>query len=406
MHALGHGLTDVGRTREQNEDAFLVDDALGLYVVCDGMGGHLAGEVASATAIEALAAAIGARADELQTYRRGEADDDVAVELVRDAVVEASERVFELACEDSERSGMGCTLTMLLVLGDKAISAHVGDSRLYLWRGGKASQLTNDHTMANELHLAGLIRADEVAEHPFAHVLTRAVGTQPHVNVDVLCLDVAPGDRFLICSDGLADHLEDDSLIEDVLGGDALSGVPESLVTFANDAGGHDNVTVVAVAIHPDDPEVEIVDEISSEVFGKFAALESLFLFEGLSLPVLTRVLQGCEIEDHFDGEVILEAGASCSQLHVVLDGKLAARSDDGERLLLPGGHAGATTLLAPRPSRCTLVVVDVARVLVLRKEEFWELVEERPQLGVTLLARLGSRLSLDLADETERDPV
>src|SRR5205823_13230317 len=114
--------------------------------------------------------------------------------------------VHDLANQDDERAGMGCTLTLLLVLGNKAAMAHVGDSRLYLLRSGKLSQLTTDHTMANELCLAGLITAAEVRDHQYAHVLTRAIGTQPSVVPDLLMMDVAPGDRFLLCSDGLADH--------------------------------------------------------------------------------------------------------------------------------------------------------------------------------------------------------
>lgn len=407
MHARGYGQTDVGRMREQNEDAYLVDDALGLYVVCDGMGGHLAGEVASATAIESLRAQIGEARSAFETISCGEGTMDDLRERVRAVVERASEAIFDLASEDEERSGMGCTLTMLLVLGDKAICAHVGDSRLYLSRHGKLSQLTTDHTMANELFLAGLIREDEVAEHPFAHVLTRAVGPQPTVHADVLCLDIAPGDRFLLCSDGLADHLVDDGLLDDALEARDLARVPADLVQFANDSGGHDNVTVVTIGIHPDEPEIEIVDEMSSEVVGKFAALESMFLFEDLGMAVLTKILESCEIDDYFDGQTVVEAGQPCAALRVLLDGKLAVRGGEGGvSELLPGGHAGATTLLAPRPARASLVAVDVARVLLLRKDAFWELVKERPQLGVTLLGRLGACLSVDLTSDGERDPV
>ncbi|MBM4375613.1 MAG: protein phosphatase 2C domain-containing protein [Deltaproteobacteria bacterium] len=406
MHARGHGQTDVGRTREQNEDAFLVDDELGLYVVCDGMGGHLAGEVASATAIEVLRTEIRRVSEEIARFGRGEASQDDLRELVRDLVETASTAIYDLASEDDERAGMGCTLTLLLVIGDKAVCAHVGDSRLYLSRHGKVSQLTNDHTMSNELYLAGLIRADEVADHPFAHVLTRAVGTQPDVHADVLCLDVAPGDRFLLCSDGLADYLEDDGLLDDALETRDLAGIPRDLVAFANASGGHDNVTVVAVGIHPDDPEIEIVDEMSSELVGKFEALEALFLFEGLGMAVLTRILESCEIDDYFDDEVVLEGGKPCAELLVLLDGKLEARAGEGSRELLAGAHAGATTLLAPRVARASLVTVDVARVLRLKKDAFWELVKERPQLGVTLLDRLGSRLSLDLSSEGGEDVI
>jgi protein phosphatase len=346
------------------------------------------------------------RFEEFARFGQGATSEDELRDLVRELVETASTAIYDLASEDDDRSGMGCTLTLLLVLGDKAVCAHVGDSRRYLSRHGKVSQLTNDHTMSNELFLAGLIRADEVADHPFAHVLTRAVGTQPSMHADVLCLDVAPGDRFLLCSDGLADLLFDDGLLDDALETRDLGRVPRDLVTFANASGGHDNVTVVAVGIHPDDPEIEIVDEMSSEVVGKFEALESLFLFEGLGMAVLTRILESCEFDDYFDDEVVLEEGKPCVELLVLLDGRLEARSGNRSRELRTGAHAGATTLLAPRVARASLVTVDVARVLRLKKDAFWELVKERPQLGVTLLDRLGTRLSLDLAPDGGEDVI
>lgn len=392
--------------REQNEDAFLVDDELGLYVVCDGMGGHLAGEVASQAATQAVIEFVRKNESMLDRYIEGGATSDDMRTFAREAVEAANSTVFEMGNDDPDRSGMGCTLTMLLLLGDKAVSAHVGDSRLYLARGGKASQLTNDHTMASELHLAGLIRAEEVADHPFAHVLTRAVGTQPSVYVDVLWLDVAPGDRFLLCSDGLADHLSDDGLLDDVLETSDGSSIPEILVEFANDSGGHDNVTVLMVEVRPDEPEITIVDEMSSEVFGKFVALEAHFLFQGLSVAVLTRILQCCLIEDHYDGARVIGEGDPCAALYVLLDGKLLLTSEAGSRQISPGGHAGATTLLAPRPARASLIADDFARVLIFPKDDFWELVKERPQLGVTLLDRLGERLTLDLSPDGERDIV
>ncbi len=406
MRAFGHGQTDVGRTRAQNEDAFLVDDALGLYIVCDGMGGHLAGEVASTTTVSVLAEELHLHEDVIAAFKRGDADSNAVMDLVRDAVDTACLKVFELASENPDQAGMGCTMTLLLLLGDKAVSAHVGDSRLYLWRNGRTSQLTNDHTMANELFLAGLISAAEVPTHPFAHVLTRAVGPQLSVNTDVLFLDVLVGDRFLLCSDGLADHLDGESLLEDVLESERIDCIPDDLVSFANTSGGHDNVTVVVVGVSSDGAPFDIADDLSSEVIGKFDALESSFLFEGLGVGVLSRILQSCELEDYVDGATLIEAGAPCAQLYLLIDGRLAFRTEAETGELLPGAHGGSTTLLAPRAARATVVAVGVAHVLVLKKDAFWELVKERPLLGIRLLDRLGERLAADLAPFGVRDPI
>ncbi len=400
MHPVGFGQTDVGRTREQNEDSLFADDGLGLYVVCDGMGGHAAGEVASATAIATISGELRGHPETFARVRRGESVSE-AVGAVRDAVMKACDKVWQLANADERKTGMGCTLTLLLVLGGRAVMAHVGDSRLYLLRGGKMSQLTTDHTMANELALAGLISAEEVKDHQYAHVLTRAIGTQPTVNADVLMMDVVPGDRFLLCSDGLADHIEDEGWLGERLAEEAAT-VPDTLIEFANTNGGHDNVTVIAVTIEPDDPEIEIVDEMSTEVQGKFEALQAVFMFEGLSLAMLTRVLQSCEVGHYDAGAVVVKKGDSCGELRVVLEGKLALARDSGERELGPGEHVGATTLLAPRAARATLAAKAATRVLVLRREPFWSLIKSRPWLGVGLLERLNRRLAEDLAGESD----
>ncbi len=405
MHPVGFGQTDVGRTREQNEDCMFADDGLGLYVVCDGMGGHAAGEVASASAIETVAEELKSQIDTLTRCRRGQGPSEAVIGVVRDAVQKACVKVWQLAAADEARTGMGCTLTLLLVLGNKAFIAHVGDSRLYLLRAEKLSQLTTDHTMANELAQAGLISAEEVKDHQYAHVLTRAIGTQPHVTADVLMMDVVPGDRFLLCSDGLADHIDDEDWIGERLAEETAI-VPQSLIDFANSNGGHDNVTVIAVAVEPDDPEIEIIDEMSSEVQGKFEALQAVFMFEGLSLALLTRVLQSCDIDSYNPGDVVVSKGESCGELRIVLEGKLSLLEGkgDGERELGPGQHVGATTLLAPRAARATLAAKSACRLLTLRREPFWSLIKSRPWLGVGLLERLNRRLAEDIDDTSEGD--
>ncbi len=404
MHPVGFGHSDVGRQREGNEDCMHVDDATGLYVVADGMGGHAAGEVASQAAIETLVAELTDRRELLARYRRGEASGEALLAVVRDAVQKACMHVHELANADEDRAGMGCTLTSLLVLGSKAAMAHVGDSRLYLLRAGKLSQLTTDHTMANELCLAGLIAPEEVRDHQYAHVLTRAIGTQASVVPDLLMLDIVPGDRFLLCSDGLADHIEHEAELGAAITDHALAEIPGALVDFANDNGGHDNVTVIAIEVEPDDPEIQIVDDMSNEVHSKFEALQAVFLFDGLTVALLTRVLNACDVVEYDPGDAVIRAGEPCAQLCIVLEGKFALDGAD-RRELRPGDHVGATTLLAPRPARATLTAKEMARLLVLKRDPFWALVKSRPWLGVGLLERLGRHAGTNVPVE-QRDAL
>lgn len=242
MRARGFGATDKGRKRSGNEDSFATDDALGLYVVSDGMGGHAAGEVASKVSVETVVATITAGADGSRSV----------VELAESAVAAAALEVHRRAEEDDELAGMGATLSVVLIAGARAALAHVGDSRVYLFRDGAIRQLSTDHTMAEDLVKAGAATREAANRGPLAHVLTRSIGRDPAVAIDAMALDLSPGDRLLMCSDGLADYAGDPQVLEERLGGEAKSSV-EALIAHANDSGGKDNITVIVVDIEGDD---------------------------------------------------------------------------------------------------------------------------------------------------------
>lgn len=408
MFPVGSGASDVGRLRDQNEDSFYLDDERGLYVVADGMGGHSGGEIASAAAIATVARVIGEQRDAIAALRKKKIDPHALAAIARAAVEAACAEVFEKAAAKPLLTGMGCTLTMLLVLDNKAVMAHVGDTRLYLAREHNVSQLSTDHTMANELANAGLIERSEVADHQYASVLSRAIGTKPTVMVDTLVLDIIPGDRFLICSDGLHDYIEDESWLSPQLTGDDAETVAEELVSYANSVGGRDNITALVIDIRADEPEIEIVDEMSVDVSHQFLALESVFLFEGLSMALLARVLNHCELDVYEAGKIVIEQGEPCSQLMVVVDGRFeVSRDGEADGILGAGEHAGATTLLGPRVARASLTALERSRLLIMRRKPFWALIRARPWLGVGLLERLGRRLSRDLdrSIEEREDP-
>jgi PPM family protein phosphatase len=225
------GLSDTGRKRRQNEDAYVCEPPL--FAIADGMGGAQAGEVASrlaAAAFEEGAAAI-----------QGE-------EGVATVVRAANARIFERAVHDPAVAGMGTTATVAVV-DERAATvtiAHVGDSRAYLYRHGALEQLTTDHSLVGELIRSGRLTEDEAAVHPHRSVITRALGTDADVEVDTLTLDVVPGDLVLLCSDGLSAMVRDDDIVR-VLesAGGAPAAAAEALVSAANAAGGEDNVTVV-----------------------------------------------------------------------------------------------------------------------------------------------------------------
>ena len=226
--------SDTGRRRRRNEDNYVV--APPLFGVADGMGGAQAGEVASQLAASAL-----------------EAADPEALEGTKqlDALIqEANRRIYDRASSDPTASGMGTTMTVALVEGTTVAIGHVGDSRAYLVRGETMEQLTEDHSLVNELLKTGKLSEEEAQIHPQRSVITRAVGTDPDVDVDGFTIEAEDGDIFLICSDGLSDMVEDEQILE-VLhqNREDLDKAVKELVAAANKGGGEDNITAIAFRI-------------------------------------------------------------------------------------------------------------------------------------------------------------
>jgi serine/threonine protein phosphatase PrpC len=228
------GMTDTGRKRRRNEDSFVV--APPLFAVADGMGGANAGEIASGLAVD--------------TLREESSDESAGEPFVVSLIQEANRRVYQRQSDDAAASGMGTTMTVALVEDGVVRIGHVGDSRAYLYRDGELRQLTEDHSLVGELVRSGKISAQEAETHPQRSVITRALGTDPDVDVDTLTIDAQPGDVFLLCSDGLYSMVGTDKIL-DVLRRrrDDLDAAAKDLIGAANKRGGEDNITVVAFEI-------------------------------------------------------------------------------------------------------------------------------------------------------------
>jgi len=231
--------SDTGRRRRRNEDNYVV--APPIFAVADGMGGAQAGEVASQLAASALEA--------------GDSDGLDGTERIDALIQEANRRIFDRASTDPSASGMGTTMTVAVVEGMTVAIGHVGDSRAYLVRGEQMEQLTEDHSLVNELLKTGKLSEEEAQIHPQRSVITRAVGTDPDVEVDGFTIEAEEGDVFLICSDGLSDMVEDEEILELVhQNRDDLDKAVKALVAAANRGGGEDNITAVAFRISSDAP--------------------------------------------------------------------------------------------------------------------------------------------------------
>ncbi|MFO0585305.1 MAG: Stp1/IreP family PP2C-type Ser/Thr phosphatase [Anaeromyxobacter sp.] len=250
------GLTDVGQRRDHNEDSLLVDDALRLYVVADGMGGHAGGGTASRLAVETIQKALAeARTKKPELFDgKHTIEDSPLPEVLRGAVEEACRVIFAAAKGDPELAGMGTTVTAAAVDGRCAFVAHVGDSRCYLIREKRIYQVSEDHSLVNEQLKAGAISADEARKSRFRNIITRSVGFEEEVQVDLLGLDLADGDALVICCDGLSNLVEDPEIL-DIVEKDGVDDAPGHLVDLANERGGDDNISVVIVKVKETPPK-------------------------------------------------------------------------------------------------------------------------------------------------------
>lgn len=293
MKLVAWAKTDVGRKRDHNEDSYLADDGLGLYAVADGMGGHQGGETASRLALEVLASRVRQAKDDMlaaakaiEDQRRNElfrstepvaAIDDTlplgpppvtrtddatdplmdlatppAMTVLRAAARAAGQTIYDTALADPALRGMGTTLTAMMYDAGRMHVVHAGDSRCYLFRDGTLRQLTDDHSWIAEQVRSGAMTEAEAKESKFRHVITRSVGFERDVEVDARGVVVEPGDCFLLCTDGMSNHVEHADL-ERVLGATWFRRAPQSLVDIANQRGGDDNITVVAVMVANDE---------------------------------------------------------------------------------------------------------------------------------------------------------
>jgi serine/threonine protein phosphatase PrpC len=240
-------LTDTGRKRRHNEDVYVAEPPI--FAIADGMGGANAGEVAAALAADAL---------------RGEggSGEEALVTLIQ----EANRRVYERAAEDAAKSGMGTTMTVALLEDGRVRIGHVGDSRAYLIRDGELSQLTDDHSLVGELVRSGKLAPEDADTHPQRSVITRALGTDPDVDVDTITVETRSGDLFLLCSDGLYSMVGNDRILELVERNRRdLDATARALVAAANKGGGDDNITVVAFEIAPDGEAAPVAEEAAPE---------------------------------------------------------------------------------------------------------------------------------------------
>ena len=271
MQIKSSGMTDVGLQREGNEDSFYVQDAFGLYMVADGMGGHLAGEVASRVAVEMINKSF-RKWTEHQTPPDeifGFPDHSLSREgnYLLGSIRLANRVIYEMASEYEQYNGMGTTIVSLLVASGFIVAANVGDSRMYLVRDDRIERMSKDHTIVAEHVEMGVMTDEEATRSPLRHILTRNLGSSENVDAEVFEIEPASEDRFILCSDGLTDLATDEEILKASLGERDPQGLCRRLIDLALERGGHDNTTVVTV----------FLDQVEKKRGTSFGRVGSLF---------------------------------------------------------------------------------------------------------------------------------
>ena len=382
------GATDVGRARKVNEDSFLLSPDHGFIAVADGMGGYQRGDVAAELACNVVKETLNAHKHVVDLYRRApsEASQSAVQTMLDTAMQRACKEVHEAAVAMTGKGGrMGTTMDLFLHSGSTAFIAHVGDGRIYLIRGGEIHQLTQDHTLAAQQAQDG-VPSSEVSGR---NVITRALGVFPNVLVDALAFDLNVGDRIVVCSDGLYRYIDEEELVQEV----PKAGVAETvdrLISMANQRGGRDNISVVVVEV---EAQAGHIDE--SSTFRRMEVLRRVGLFQFCTYRELMRVCQMSESRQYSASAVLFEEGNHGRECFIIEEGQIVIRKK-GQVLaqLGPGDYFGEMSFIdVPRRS-ATAVVTRDAKLLVIRRNQFLQLLKQDSELAAKLMWQLLQKLS------------
>lgn len=401
------GASDVGQARKTNEDAFLLERDLGLLAVADGMGGFQRGDVASQLAVNVVKEIVSSQRSVIELYRR------TPTASARAAVRAMLEDAFQRACEEvhhaavaitGEGGRMGTTLDVLLVIGRTAFVAHVGDGRIYLQRGREVHQITEDHSLVAEKVREGVLTPEEARKAKFKNVITRALGVFPSVMVDTLHFELDPGDRLLLCSDGLYRYIGLRELGFTLMG-EVTGTTPSELVGIANERGGRDNITAV-LALASD---AEATDRFVPAT-AQMDVLRKCGLFQYCTYRELMRVCQIAEQRDILRGAILFRDGDVGRECYIVVSGRMCIEKHGTVLATLhPSQYFGEICFLDHPERSATARAMDDVQLLVLRKDAFLQLMKQDSDLAVKLtwqLLRKLSQLVRDLNEQAVAEPI
>jgi len=386
------GITNTGKVRNHNEDFFLVKEDLGLYIVCDGMGGHNAGEIASQLACQTIASEIEKNKTLLNKFQEdpNNTNRDKVKACIDEAIQMACRKIYDQGQKNSGQKGMGTTMAMALFCGGNLFIAHAGDSRCYLFRESNIHQLTQDHSMVNEMLAKGIITKEQAENHPRANVITRALGIQEAVDADILVVEVLPHDVFCLCSDGLTKHLNNPELAHFLghAGKDdpnRLQQGAQGLIKTTLDRGAHDNVTVIMLEAMKGATDIQTTKSMEAQSLAakKLETLKKIPLFSDLNFQQLMKVLETIEVKSFNAGDLIIKEGEKGQEMYIVLSGKMQVfRENVVLNNLAPGAYFGEMALIDDAPRSATVKAMEKTKVIILEKKKFFTLLQSETAMA------------------------
>jgi len=382
MKHRAYGTSAVGKHKKENQDALLVESKLGLYMVCDGIGGRAAGNVASTTTCTLMKKFLLEHRDVLEAYKNkgSTTNRNQANMVVRSVVDHVNAEIFKMGHSNARLQGMASTFVMLMMLGRNAIVAHAGDSRVYLIRGGTAYLLTDDHSVVKRQLKRGLITAEDALHGAHASLVTRAMGMNMQLEPDLLNVELMPGDMFMLCTDGLTRYITTDEIARAAVTF-TWEKTPETLVKLADKRAGKDNITAVMVAVDPNQ-KVRGLDAGQ-----KIDALRMIPLFQNLSYHESIRILSIISSREYRKGEQIIKQGTQGREFFVGVTGRFRVEIGGQKLVTLSNGSIfGAMVLLTETTHQMDVFAREDSIVLVIDKEDFFNLLRHDPYLGNKLL--------------------
>ena len=393
--------SQAGNVRKKNEDAYLSDPRAGLFIVCDGVGGSAQGDVASHKAIEVIQDTFAENRSVLQKYQKekNHKTRNALTYLVEHSIRTANRVIHELAKTNLDGKVMATTCDVLLLLDDFAFLGHVGDGRIYLIRSEKINCLTEDHSALNEMVKQGFSK-EEALNSPYAQTITRAVGSQPYLQVDSLALELMEGDSFLICSDGLHHYMKLDTCLEK-LKTSTVESFTKWAVKDALTQGGKDNLTLISVQvekIQQDEQHVHVNAAQKQQVFSNIP------LFKYLNHLEVTKLLSLTTTKEFEVGKTMIKEGDPGKEIFVLLSGQVSIYK--GKHKITERGKGeiiGEMAILDNSPRSASVQVSQKLTALVLPQNDLFNLMKKEPVLAVKLMWAFSQSLNQRLRTTSDQ---